>query len=136
MINLFTEKKVIIEKKPDNLIFEKRNIFITLDILSKLLRKIFYSKKITFRDFTTMHNKYADSIGLSKLERYSDRNNLLKGISNDTITFRLFRIVLERMGYLIVKLDIKLYNKNTSQIESFSVSVNEEKNKINENKKK
>jgi len=130
-LNLFVRRREElklkkIKKQPDELIFNKEDTLSVINILSKLLRKIFYNKKITYNGFSELHEEYSLSIGLNKKEIYYDRNNLIEGMSNDNLTFRTFKIALEKMGYGITGLDVQLYNKSTGEKEIFGVRLNKD----------
>jgi len=85
--------------------FDYTTVRTTHDMLVRLLRIIFYRRKITVDDFVRYHSEYwiRWNRGDALIPESIDRNNQRRTILNDKITWGKFRFVISDL----LRLDIK-----------------------------
>jgi len=93
--NIFKSYEMYEDNKENKLMFNKKDVENTNHVLTKMLRHILYSKKITLKKFIEMHDRYMREINASSKDANYKKGNLLKALlKKDEITIKMFEYVL------------------------------------------
>ena len=97
------------------LMFTKKDVDVSQHQLVRLLRLIFYRKKITISDFSTLFAEHGKRLGRSKENNDIQRNNSRKAllVERDDMTWRFFQYIM--LNILKIKIiEIRLIIKTES----------------------
>lgn len=80
------------------LMFDKSQVEEATHPLVRILRHIFYKRRITLDDFSTMYARHGKNLGLAAHMTNTNRNNARKALNHpDKITFVLFNYIMHNI---------------------------------------
>lgn len=104
-------------------IFSDRDVSASPNVLSRLMRKLFVSKKITYDDFKTSHMAHMDRLNATSNSSAYAWNNLKKAIVKPKITWQMLSYVLESILQLhIINISITVVDKSNNT-EKYSLDL-------------
>jgi len=105
--------------------FDKKDVEEATHPLVRILRNIFYEKKITLDDFSTMFAQYGKRMGLAAHITNTNRNNARKALNiPDNMTFLLFQKILLNILYLdMVEFATTVYDQKTKQYVTYTYNT-------------
>lgn len=119
-----TQGDIVNDDNTTDAIFTKEEIFTTVELLARLLRKIFVDNNITYPKFREMHKKYMQGLGASTPIINYNWNNLRKAIIKDKITFHMFHYVITALLDLNIS-DIAITTQSRENVEKvYRLKVN------------
>lgn len=98
--------------------FDKKQVEESTHPLVRVLRHIFYEKKITLDDFSTLYAQHGKRNGLPPHITNTNRNNARKALNHpDKITFHLFKYILLNVLHLdIVEFAVTIRDTETNDL--------------------
>lgn len=87
----------------EQLIFNESDIHMVSDPTARLLRKIFFDRKITPAKYDELHKEHVKRVGMDRGMGNYHRNNIRKAIMHDKVTLQTFCFVV--MSILNCQLD-------------------------------
>lgn len=108
---------------PDEaLMFKLRDIAAVTNPIAKLLRMIFYQKRLTEEEFYERHRKYKETIGKTSGQINTDKGNLKKTIFAPRLTIKQFERIITMLNYDITDTTFEITDRNTGRSEEFKLS--------------
>lgn len=107
-----------------DLVFTENDLYATTNILSKLLRKIFIERHVTYSKLAEMHRDYMLKVGASTSMINYNWNNLKKAIAKDTLTFNMFLYVVTTiMNLRISNIGIQIEEEGKEELQTYELDV-------------
>lgn len=98
------------------LMFNKAKVEESLHPLVRILRHIFYKRRITLDDFSTLYSRLGKELGLHSSKINTNRNNARKALHHSDITINLFQyIILNVLRLEIVEYAITVRDQETGE---------------------
>jgi hypothetical protein len=103
------------------LMFDKSQVEAATHPLVRILRHIFYKKKITLDNFSTLYAQHGKRLGLAPHVTNTNRNNARKALNHvEKITFVLFRYILYNVLHEeVVEFSVTIKNLETGELVTY-----------------
>lgn len=103
------------------LMFDKSQVEEASHPLVRILRHIFYKKRVTIDEFSTMFIQYGKRLGLASNQINTNRNNARKALNiANNITFAFFMSIVYNVMHLeVVEFSITVIDPETKELVTY-----------------